>query len=154
MVKQIENNEIVRIISTEKIQNQNQLLEKIEGLGYSMTQSSLSKRLAKLRVKKKHGIYVLSNTVEVGLRGLLNRIDEAPPNLLVLHTPPGHAQALAFQLDYISAKDPNSIVSLTDVEDTGFPEIIGTIAGDDTVLVVTSPDKLGVLKEKLQQFWY
>lgn len=154
MAKQISNKEIAKLISTEKIQNQNQLLERIEALGYSMTQSSLSKRLTKLRVKKKHGIYELSNTVEVGLRGLLKRIDEAPPNLLVLHTPPGHAHALAYQLDYISANDPSSVASLTEVEDTGFSEIIGTIAGDDTVLVVTSPEKLDELKEKLLKFWY
>jgi transcriptional regulator of arginine metabolism len=49
---------------------------------------------------------------------------EASGNLVVLRTPPGAAQFLASGLDR-----------------SGLPEIIGTIAGDDTILVITrDPD--------------
>jgi len=147
------NKEILKILATEQIGDQHELLKIIEGRGYSMTQSTLSRRLKKLGVKKKHGIYMAPNVVQGAMPGLLKRIDEAPPNLLVLHTSPGHAQALAYQLDYISANDPESVTSLTSSEDTGFPEIIGTVAGDDTVLIVTKPEHLRSLKEKISKHW-
>jgi transcriptional regulator of arginine metabolism len=58
---------------------------------------------------------------------------DASANLVVLRTPPGAAQYLASALDR-----------------AGLPEIIGTIAGDDTILVVTrDPDGGAVLADHL-----
>lgn len=147
------NNELLKIIATEEIRDQSVLLEKIKKAGYTLTQSTLSRRLTKLGVRKKHGVYIAPNTMDISISSLIKRIDEAPPNLLVLHTPPGHASALAYKLDYMSANDPESTSNINVSEDTGFPEIVGTIAGDDTVLVITRPGELENLKQKIIEFW-
>lgn len=148
------NKELLKIIATEEIRDQSELLEKVKGLGHEMTQSTLSRRLTKMGVRKKHGVYIAPNSPDIGISTLIKRIDESPPNLLVLHTPPGHAHALAYKLDYISSNDPDSTSSLDDIaQDTGFSEIVGTIAGDDTVLVITRPGQLENLKQKIIKFW-
>lgn len=150
MAKQIQDQDILKIISGETIRDQGQLLAKIKEAGFVMTQSNLSKRLKKLEIKKKHGVYTPPTTVDINIKGLLKRIDLSPPNLVVLHTLPGHAHALAYQLDYASFNDPDSISSSAGDGDTGFPEIIGTVAGDDTVIVVVVPGQGEMLKVKLQ----
>lgn len=148
------NKELLKIIATEEIRDQSDLLKKVRDLGYEMTQSTLSRRLIKMGVRKKHGVYIAPNSPDIGIGNLIKRIDESPPNLLVLHTPPGHAHALAYQLDYISSNDPESTSTGEESEqDTGFPEIVGTIAGDDTVLVITRPGQLEKLKHKIIEFW-
>lgn len=148
------NKELLKIIATEEIRDQTELLKRVRSLGYEMTQSTLSRRLGKIGVRKKHGVYIAPNSPDIGIGNLIKRIDESPPNLLVLHTPPGHAHALAYQLDYISSNDPDSTSSDEGhIQDTGFPEIVGTIAGDDTVLVVTRPGQLEKLKQKIIKFW-
>lgn len=147
------NREILQIIASEEIKDQSELLKKIQDRGYQITQSTLSRRLRQIGVKKKHGVYIPPNVVEFPTAGLLKRIDEAPPNLLILHTLAGHAHALAYQLDYISANDPEAVRGSYTAEGTGFPEIIGTIAGDDTVFVATRPEKLKELKQKIIKHW-
>ncbi len=148
------NKELLKVIATEEIRDQSVLLERIKSLGHAMTQSTLSRRLRKMGVRKKHGVYIAPNSPDIGISSLIKRIDESPPNLLVLHTPPGHAHALAYKLDYISSNDPDSTSNLDENnQDIGFPEIVGTIAGDDTVLVITRPGQLEQLKQKIIEFW-
>lgn len=61
-------------------------------------------------------------------------------NLLVLRTPPGAAQALALALDR-AANDP-----------TALPGMVGTVAGDDTVLAVcTTASRARALARQLRQ---
>ncbi|PWU05386.1 MAG: hypothetical protein C5B43_03385, partial [Verrucomicrobia bacterium] len=105
------NKDLLKIIATEEIRDQSELLEKIKQKGFEMTQSTLSRRLNKMGIKKKHGVYLAPNSPDISISSLIKRIDEAPPNLLVLHTPPGHASALAYKLDYMSANDPDSTSS-------------------------------------------
>ncbi len=149
------NRELLKIIATEEIRDQSELLKKIKNRGFEMTQSTLSRRLNKMGIRKKHGVYIAPNSPDITFSSLIKRIDEAPPNLLVLHTPPGHASALAYKLDYMSANDPESTSSNfgTTNDDTGFYEIVGTIAGDDTVFVVTRPGQLENLKRKIIELW-
>lgn len=150
------NKELLKIIATEEIRDQTELLTRIKELGFEMTQSTLSRRLNKMGVRKKHGVYIAPNSPDITISSLINRIDESPPNLLVLHTPPGHAQALAYKLDYMSANDPDSTSISLDIEasdDRGFYEIVGTIAGDDTVLVIARSGQLENLKRKIIEFW-
>lgn len=149
-MQQVENKILLDIISKESLRDQEELLQKIKKRGIEMTQSTLSRRLKKLGVKKRHGVYIaIPERMQSDLSRLIKRIDRAPPNLLVLHTLPGHAQALAYQLDYVSANDPQSLESQND--ETGFKEILGTIAGDDTILIVTANEQeLKQLQKKLK----
>ena len=150
-VQKTENQILLDVISKESLRDQEELLEKIKERGIEMTQSTLSRRLRKLGVKKRHGVYIaIPERMQSDLSRLIKRIDPAPPNLLMLHTLPGHAQALAYQLDYVSANDPQSLESQN--EETGFKEILGTIAGDDTVLIVTANERdLKQLQDKLKK---
>lgn len=152
----MDNKKLLKLIATEEISDQNELLKKARELGYDMTQSTLSRRLHKMGVRKKHGVYIVPNSPDITISSLIKRIDEAPPNILVLHTPPGHAHALAYRLDYMSANDPDSTsgsLDLDDNDDRGFNEIVGTIAGDDTVIVVVRQGQLEKLKQKIIEFW-
>lgn len=146
--------QILELIRLHQIHEQKDLLDLINAnASPKLSQSSLSRRLRNLNVKKRHGVYVSPDDTSILIPLLLKQISIAPPNLLILHTPPGHAQALAFQLDHVSANDPDSLSTHTDAQDTGFPEIIATIAGDDTIFIATHPDNLLPLKKKIEFHW-
>ena len=118
---------ILQLLADSPISDQGDLLARLAALGCELTQSTLSRRLKRLGVHKIQGRYrreEASPTVrpEVTLR-------EAPPNLLVLRTSPGFAQALGFSLD----ADP--------IEGQ-----MGTLAGDDTVFMAVLPERLAEVK--------
>jgi transcriptional regulator of arginine metabolism len=81
-------------------------------------------------VQKAHGIYRRADAGTQILPGV--SITEAPPNLLVLRTAPGFAQALGLSID----ADP-------------VPGQMGTLAGDDTVFVAVLPERRADVKAHL-----
>lgn len=123
------------ILSSQEITNQETLRQGLIQAGYSTTQATLSRDLRQLRVAKalnENGKYVyllpeqrryhrVSDTHATVQR--MNQLGAVgirfSGNIAVLQTPPGHAAHLAYDIDHSS-----------------IPEIIGTVAGDDTVLVV------------------
>lgn len=119
---------ILKLIKKKKLKDQHQLTEALKAVGVELAQSTLSRRLKKLNIVKSDGFYVR----EVGDLGkihkLITHLAIAPPNLMVFHTLPGHAQALAFQLDRLKDSDKE--------DEKGMSAILGTIAGDDTVLLI------------------
>lgn len=121
---------ILQLLEAAPIADQGDLLARLEAQGHELTQSTLSRRLKRLGVLKVHGRY---RRVEAGAQALPEvTITEAPPNLLVLRTAPGFAQALGLSLD----ADP-------------LPGQMGTIAGDDTVFVAVAPERLAEVKVQL-----
>ncbi|GAA4926519.1 arginine repressor [Actinoplanes utahensis] len=120
--------------------------------GVHVTQATLSRDLEELNAVKVSGIYYipedghkpLRESTEHGparlirlLRELLTGVDSSG-NIAVLRTPPGAAQYLASALDR-----------------SGLPEVVGTIAGDDTIFVVArdaSPVSGALLAEKLSNW--
>jgi transcriptional regulator of arginine metabolism len=129
---------IVELIRAKAIRSQTELAELLAGDGLVVTQATLSRDLEELRAVKVRGAdgpaaYVIPEDgvrplrdAEAAsarlirlLRELLTGVD-ASGNIAVLRTPPGAAQFLASALDR-----------------TGLPEVVGTIAGDDTILVVS-----------------
>mgnify|MGYP006283674963 CR=1 FL=1 len=120
------------IIQTTKIESQERLLKHLGNRGYCVTQATLSRDLKFLKVgkipDKEHGqIYRLpeAEAVKESEEGFIEDIERGTislsfsGNIGVLHTMPGHANSVAFALDNFE-----------------FDEILGTIAGDDTVLLV------------------
>lgn len=118
------------IISERKITSQDHLLQELESEGVIITQATLSRDLKVLRVGKVPDnaggyYYALSETdgesttgyVEDFKRGYLSIAFSG--NLGVIKTLAGHADTVAIALDRLE-----------------FPEILGTIAGDDTILVI------------------
>ena len=121
---------ILQLLEATPIADQGDLLTRLEAQGHALTQSTLSRRLKRLGVLKVQGRY---RRMEPGVQTLPEvTITEAPPNLLVLRTAPGFAQALGLSLD----ADP-------------LPGQMGTIAGDDTVFVAVLPERLAEVKAHL-----
>ena len=122
---------IERIISEDKISVQEELLKKLKGKGITCTQATLSRNLRQLgvgRIPDGAGGYRYSlpennrNHGNVSLRlnivPVIQDIVEAK-GLMVIKTIPGNASNTAFYID-----------------GAGRYEIAGTIAGDDTILVI------------------
>ena len=123
------------IISTRQIGSQDELLNVLKKEGFTLTQATLSRDLKQLKVAKASTlsgeyIYVLPNET-MYRRVSKTRIDNdnmATSGLISLHfsgnigvikTRPGYASAIAWNID-----------------SSDIPEIIGTIAGDDTIFIV------------------
>lgn len=113
-------NTLLSLTGSPELHDQHALLARLQAAGFSMTQSTLSRKLKQLGIEKRGGVYQQPATSARALR-----VQSVPPNLLVLKTEPGYAQALAAQLDR-----------------TPLPGQAGTVAGDDTVFVATLPEFL------------
>lgn len=105
--------------------NQNRLVETLNALGFSATQSSVSRDLRELGAVKTARGYELPDSGTdsediAGVAGLLRSMRPAGPNLLVVRTATGAAQRVAVAVDR-----------------GDWPDIVGTVAGDDTVFVAT-----------------
>lgn len=107
---------LLDLIRRQSIGDQAELQSKLAEIGIQVSQSTLSRHLQRIGITKRDGRYQPPAPVP-GARALA--ILAAPPNLLVMRTKPGFANAIAAIID----QDPL----------TGQ---VGTIAGDDTVLVV------------------
>lgn len=138
--KTFRHGQILRLISDGGITNQQELRRRLAAQKLRVTQATLSRDLQELRLVKTHegykpgaGLPEESNGLPSLERALGEFLLDIRPaeNLLVLKTPPGGAQALAAAVD--SAK---------------FPETAGTVAGDDTVLIITPNRKA---RESLQK---
>lgn len=123
---------IRNLISTTTITNQGELLRRLRKEGFEMTQATLSRDLKFLRVGKvmdnRSGyVYVLPDLAGIGtnsprpenfpLNGFVS-IDFAR-NMAVMKVLPGYAPGIASAIDHLDSW-----------------EILGTIAGDDTILII------------------
>ena len=141
---------IVELIRDRAVRSQTELAELLAAAGVQVTQATLSRDLEELGAVKVSGAYLipedgkrpLRETTGQGparllrlLRELLTGAD-ASGNIAVLRTPPGAAQFLASALDR-----------------SGLSDVVGTIAGDDTILVVARDATGGkALAEKLAEW--
>ena len=108
---------ILSLIQTQPIGTQEGLRSLLEKSGVPATQSSVSRDLEELGVVKQHGHYTLPRTNGAPTRGLLS-LDQAGDVLVVARTVPGLASAVAVEIDAAA-----------------IPEIVGTIAGEDTIFI-------------------
>jgi len=129
MHKRFRQGQILKVIAAEPISSQDELRRRLTHLHVRVTQATLSRDLHELKlVKTAEGYQPLGAAQEEvaalpplarALREYL--LDFRPAfNLLVLKTPPSGAQPLAAAVDAERLK-----------------EVVGTIAGDDTVLIIT-----------------
>ena len=138
LTKNARQQRIVELLESTPVRSQTELADLLAVAGVSVTQATLSRDLEELGAVKVRGTdgsaasYVIPEEGKAPLRSaeqaperlrrllreLLTGADFSG-NLVVLRTPPGAAQFLASALDR-----------------SGLPEVVGTIAGDDTILVV------------------
>jgi transcriptional regulator of arginine metabolism len=138
--KTFRHGQILRLVTGDRIGNQEELRRRLATQKLRVTQATLSRDLQELRLVKTSDGYRQGSALPEENAGLpaLGRalreflLDIRPAeNLLVLKTPPSGAQPLAAAVD--GAK---------------FVETAGTIAGDDTVLIITPNRKT---REALQR---
>jgi transcriptional regulator of arginine metabolism len=127
MTKTYRQGQILKLIRSKKIFTQEELAQELKKEGIATTQVTLSRDLRDLRLVKTREGYQEMAPEESGpgfrllaAEFLLDVL--RAQNLVILKTAPGHASSVAVALDR-----------------EGWPEIVGTIAGDDTILVIT-PD--------------
>lgn len=124
---------ILELVDHEQVTSQEILQRRLKTRGIHATQATISRDLKELGLVKRagDGAYgrpgqdttspenALAHLQRVVVRSLSRtaRVDQ----LVVLRTPPGEAQHLALAIDRVA-----------------FPEVVGTIGGDDTVLVIAA----------------
>ncbi|MBK7393370.1 MAG: arginine repressor [Chloracidobacterium sp.] len=113
---------ILKLIGTEKISRQDLLAEKLGQGGFVVTQASVSRDLEELGISKNNGIYELPSAASGAVRYGLKSLSPVGANLIVGSCDPGLASAITVRIDA-----------------AGIDEIVGTIAGDDTIFIAV-PD--------------
>jgi transcriptional regulator of arginine metabolism len=125
---------ILRLLETHEISDQAVLQRLLAAEGHAPSQSTLSRHLKRLSIQKVGGRYQHVEPVVPELPRIT--VLEAPPNLLVLKTAPGYAQAVAVRLD-----------RMPDI-----PGLAGTVAGDDTIFIaVTDPSLLAEVRGQVEE---
>ena len=123
---------IMEIISTINVETQEQLLQELQAAGFRSTQATISRDIKELRITKELtalGTYrysvavkemptTFSSRINTIFRECVTRYDYAQ-NIVVIHTLPGLAGAAGSAIDAMNLS-----------------VIVGTLAGDDTVMVV------------------
>jgi transcriptional regulator of arginine metabolism len=130
--KALRHHRILELIDREPMVTQEDMVRRLAQQGVKITQATLSRDIKELGLVKTAEGYASPGTVVEAspkpslphlLREFVIDMREAQ-NLLVLKTPPGSAQPVARALDSES-----------------WPELVGTIAGDDTIVVIASDNK-------------
>jgi transcriptional regulator of arginine metabolism len=134
---------ILRLVQDHPVSTQEELAEALRQEGLDAVQATISRDIAQLglvKVRDQGGrlVYALPGGADLdrlseltsALRRWAMSLD-ASGNLLVVHTPPGHANALAQAIDQAR-----------------LPDVLGTIAGDDTITVIAREGVLGADLER------
>lgn len=130
MSKRTRQQAILEIVRAHRVPSQAALAEELRKNGFDVTQATLSRDIADLNLMKSKGGYTTLRNAGAAdlpqipdptgtLRRLVTRVDQAN-NLVVVRTSTGGAAPVALAID-----------------DGQYKEILGTVAGDDTVLIVT-----------------
>lgn len=124
-------NEIIELIKTREIGTQEELLDLLKSKGYDVTQATISRDIRELNLtkinagdKQKYAVIVKDEEfsdkyVRVLKEGFVSMISSG--NLIVLRTVIGMAMAVATAIDALEMS-----------------EIVGCIAGDDTIFIAVS----------------
>lgn len=126
---------IKMIISSQEIGSQDELLQALAREGFELTQATLSRDLKQLKVAKASSmngkyVYVLPNDIMYkranGEQTAAEMLKHSgfislhfSANIAVIRTRPGYASSMAYDIDIRE-----------------WPDILGTIAGDDTIMLV------------------
>lgn len=148
MTKADRHNKILELITTRSVSTQTDLTNLLIKEGFDVTQATTSRDLQELRVNKvmlPDGTYKytpskdtdtdISKKLHKVMGECLTGVDYAV-NIVVLKTITGAAQAVAFALESVVDED-----------------IVGSIAGDDTVMIVVRTEKNArILSAKLKKY--
>jgi transcriptional regulator of arginine metabolism len=145
MSKRTRQQAILDLVTRQRIPSQAALAEELKQLGFDVTQATLSRDIAELNlVKSKEGYARAQDAGSASIppvpdplgtfRRLVVKVDDAM-NLIVVKTSPGGAQPVGIAVD-----------------EGKYDQVVGTVAGDDTVLIITrSIEDAKVFKKKLME---
>ena len=123
MLKRERQKRILNLIRAKRIGTQEELRAHLEHTGVPATQSSVSRDLEELGVLKHHGFYAMPHANGDAARGLLS-LDVAGEVLVIAKCLPGRASSVAVEID-----------------DAAISEIVGTLAGEDTIFIAVHDQK-------------
>lgn len=118
---------IQQVVRENRVMSQEHLLILLRRKGITATQPSISRDLQELGIRRVNGIYVqeelqtLDDTEFRRVAGFIRRADRMGPHMTLVKTQPGAAKVVAVAIDAAQ-----------------WPEVGGTVAGEDTVLVAAS----------------
>ena len=146
--KQHRQHTLLRLVTEKRLATQQDVVRALRGAGFAATQATVSRDIVELGLVKvpRDGAHIYAPPAGVPASGGLERLrrfcEEYPVqgavagNLVILKTPPGTANALAIALDT-----------------SGFSDVIGTIAGDDTVFVAAhNPARARGINKRLSDY--
>ncbi len=142
MNKSYRQGQILKLVRSRSVRTQEELARALRTVGIRATQVTLSRDIRELGLLKTAEGYAqpaeaapAGPDLGVVLREFLLDVRVAQ-NLLVLITPPAHASSVAEAMDQAA-----------------WPEVVGTVAGDNTILVIApTAKKAALLREKLLKF--
>jgi transcriptional regulator of arginine metabolism len=146
--KQHRQQTLLRLVGEKRLATQQDVVRALRSAGFSATQATVSRDIVEIGLVKvpRDGAHIYAPPAAVPASGGLDRLrrfcEEYPVqgavagNLVILKTPPGTANALAIALDT-----------------SGFSDVIGTIAGDDTVFVAAhNPARARGINKRLSEY--
>ena len=138
---------ILTLVATRPIHSQDELVVLLERQGFEVTQATVSRDvkelgLAKVPIKSEDGDEMFKYVVPSAAVNYISRLHramselvrtvEGSVNLIVLRTPPGGAMMVASAID-----------------EAAWPEILGSVGGDDTILVVVrTAEEMPIVKQR------
>ena len=138
---------IIEIISQYDVETQDDLIAYLRDAGYEVTQATVSRDIRELKLSKvmtgKGGYRYVRSVSEGDVKGLhiSHALSDAivkvasAENIVVLHTFPGMAQAIALEVDNLRHS-----------------HILGSVAGDDTIIIVVSDkSSAGQISEQIKE---
>jgi transcriptional regulator of arginine metabolism len=118
---------IVKIIRESVVHKQEELVKMLKKQGFEATQSSISRDLRELQVAKAGDHYIVPDNAEASVNPFhsisrfVTDVKVAGASLTVVKTTTGTAQSVAVAIDQAD-----------------WPEVVGTISGDDTIFIATA----------------
>lgn len=125
---------IREIVRDKSIKTQRALVEELEAAGYTCTQATISRDIADMGLRKlPEGVYVLAE--DLHLQRMVSELVVSvirANNIVVVRSQAGTAQGVAAAIDA-----------------AGLPDVAGSIAGDDTIMVVCITEDEAISLEQL-----
>ena len=146
--KQHRQQTLLRLVAERRLATQQDVVRALRAAGFAATQATVSRDIVELGLVKvsREGAHVYAPPAIAPVTGGLERLRRfceeyrvqgaVAGNLVILKTPPGTANALAIALDT-----------------SGFSDVIGTLAGDDTVFIAAhNPARARGINKRLSEF--
>lgn len=123
------------IISSQQLGNQEEVLRALSDEGFNLTQATLSRDMKQLKVAKAASmngkyVYVLPNET------MYRRVAKPSTAREMLHTPGFVSMSFSGNMAVIKTRPGYASSIAYNIDNSDIPEILGTIAGDDTIFIV------------------